>query len=248
MEGSLQNVHLVTYGDDAFVASRELLRQEALRFGISNIHVYGPRRLPVAFVQKHIDFFNKNRKGGGYWLWKPLIVSEVLSQIKDGEFLFYADAGCGINPNGHKRFIEWLEICDNQNNISIQMHGLAEKCWTKMSVARLMGCEAAEFMDSGQFMATIFGLKKNKYIVELVQEWLDICSMEWTIDDSVQRVENDPGFKEHRHDQSVFSLLRKREKFCAIADKTYVHNGNWNGPATGSVPIWALRRRVIGQA
>jgi hypothetical protein len=243
----LTNVHLVTYGDNAYVASRELLRQEALRFGISNIHMYGPRRLPVTFVKKHIDFFRKNRRGGGCWLWKPLIVRDVLSHIKDGDFLLYADAGCGINPNGQKRFIEWLEICDNQNNISFQMHGLAEKHWTKLSVARLMGCEAAEIMDSGQIMAGIFGLKKNKYMVELIQEWLDICSMEWTIDDSVQSVANDPEFKEHRHDQSVFSLLRKREKFCTIPDETYAHDGNWNGQLTGSVPIWTLRRRVIWQ-
>ena len=42
VEASLKNVHLVTYGDNAYVASRELLRQEALRSGISNIHVYAP--------------------------------------------------------------------------------------------------------------------------------------------------------------------------------------------------------------
>jgi len=41
-----------------------------------------------------------------------------------------------------------------------------------------MGCESAEIMNSGQIMATIFGLKKSKYIVALIQEGLDICSME----------------------------------------------------------------------
>jgi hypothetical protein len=117
-----------------------------------------------------------------------------------------------------------------------------------MSVARLMGCESAEIMNSSQITATIFGLKKSKYIVELIQKWLDICSMEWTIDDSVQGVENEPEFHEHRHDQSVFSLLRKREKFFTIPDETYAPNKNWNGPVTGSVPIWALRRKVIVQA
>jgi hypothetical protein len=248
VEPGLNNVHLVTYGDSAYFGSRALLRQEALRFGIPNVHVYGPGRLPDTFVQEHIDFFRNSGRGGGYWLWKPLIVREVLSRIKGGDFLFYADAGCGINPNGHRRFSEWLEICDQKNSLSLQMHGLPEKHWSKMSVARLMGCESAEIMNSGQIMATIFGLKKSKYIVELIQEWLDLCAMEWMIDDSVQSVDNDPGFKAHRHDQSVFSLLRKREKFFTIPDETNALNKNWNGPVTGSVPIWALRRKVIVQA
>lgn len=47
-----------------------------------------------------------------------------------------------------------------------------------MSVARLMVCESVEIMDSGQIMATIFGLKKREHIVALIQEWLDICSMQ----------------------------------------------------------------------
>jgi hypothetical protein len=178
VEPRLKYVHLVTYGDNAFIGSRELLRQEALCFGIPNIHVYGPRRLPDTFVQEHIDFSRNSRRGGGYWLWKPLIVREVLSRINDGDFLFYADAGCGINPNGHKRFSEWLEICDQQNSLSFQMHRLPEKHWTEMSVARLMVCESVEIMNNGQIMATIFGLKKRKYIVALIQEWLDICSMQ----------------------------------------------------------------------
>jgi hypothetical protein len=243
VERSLKNVHLVTYGGDGYFGSREILKHEALRFGITNVHVFGPERLPATFVQKHGEFLRKNRKGEGFWLWKQYIVREVLSHIEDGDLLFYADAGCAINPNGRKRFFEWMAVCEDKSSISFRMHHL-EKYWTKKSVARLMNCETAEIMNSGQIMGGIFGIKKNKYTVDLVQEWLEICSLEWTIDDSVQGIKNDPQFKEHRHDQSVFSLLRKRERCYAISDETYPADGKWNNPSIGLVPIWAFRRRV----
>ena len=243
MERSLKNVHLITYGDRNYARSKWVLAQEAAQFGFSNIHTRGPETLPAEFVRAHAGFFERNGKGGGFWLWKPFIVNELLSLINEGDFLFYADAGCAINLNGKKRFIHWLDICDQQRCVAFQMHGLPERHWTKMSVARHMNCDTAHIMDSGQLVATVFGLKKCRFTVELVREWLDICALEWTIDDSIQEIENDPAFREHRHDQSVFSLLRKRENCYTIPDETYPPNGNWNDPFINTIPIWARRRK-----
>ena len=37
-------------------------------------------------------------RGGGYWLWKPLVVRDALSRLADGAVLLYADAGCTLFP------------------------------------------------------------------------------------------------------------------------------------------------------
>ena len=36
-------------------------------------------------------------RGGGYWVWKPLIVREALCGLEDGDVLLYCDAGCTLH-------------------------------------------------------------------------------------------------------------------------------------------------------
>ena len=49
------------------------------------------------FWNKHSNFILKNKKGFGYWLWKPYIIKKTIAQMKDGDILLYLDAGCEFN-------------------------------------------------------------------------------------------------------------------------------------------------------
>lgn len=239
-------VTIVSYGDEKYSKSISVLKNEVNSCGIKNFVSHNPSTLPRDFIKKHFDFFSKNQRGGGYWLWKPCIVKESLKLIKEGDYLFYADAGCTFNKNGLNRFLEWIEFCENYNNLSFQMTHLPEKNWSKMNLVNYMNCNEEKYLETGQLMATTFGLKKTKFNVDLIEEWLRICSLEWTIDDCQSDYPNDPSFNEHRHDQSVFSLLRKRENFYTILDETYpTKTHNWNDPFVKNVPILATRRRII---
>ena len=50
---------------------------------------------------------------------------------------------------------------------------------------------------------------KTKPIMDLVESWYEIGCDYHMIDDSPSVASNLPCFKEHRHDQSIFSLLTK---------------------------------------
>jgi len=235
-------VHLVTYGDHRYSRRREDFKREAEFFGFKRVSVNSFETLPSSFLESCGDFIRSNPRGGGYWIWKSCVVREALRDAKDGEFVFYADSGCTINPGGRNRFYEWIEICNAEKVLSFQMHHLPEKEWTKRSLASHMNCDNEEVMGSGQIMATSFGLKKCNETVDLIEEWFKICCLLWTIDDSKSSIENYPEFKDHRHDQSVFSLLRKRAGFHTIKDETYPDNHSWDGDKILSVPILATRR------
>ncbi len=60
------------------------------------------------FWNKHKDFILKNKRGYGYWVWKPYLISKILKEINDNDILLYLDAGCELNVNGKDYFINTL--------------------------------------------------------------------------------------------------------------------------------------------
>ena len=64
-------------------------------------------------------------------------------------------------------------------------------------------------MESGQICATHVILQKSCTSVDFVNEWMRIVENIHYIDDSPSALPNFPDFVEHRHDQSVFSILCK---------------------------------------
>ena len=83
--------------------------------------------------------------------------------------------------------------------------------------------------ETPQYMAGCFFIKKSKRSMSFINEWLDIFNKRFDlVDDTVSKLENLNGFLEHRHDQSVFSLLCKKynlKSFSAYeCDWAYLNN------------------------
>lgn len=93
----------ITYADDRFKVSADRITRQARRSGVFNRIVrYSPKDLPD-YVRSSPLF--AGTKGGGYWCWKPYIISHALEQCKIGDVVIYADAGCTINADSP----EWEE-------------------------------------------------------------------------------------------------------------------------------------------
>jgi len=70
-------------------------------------------------------------------------------------------------------------------------------------------------------MASFQVYKKNKESMEFVKEWLEICCSKNNIDDScLDNKINLDEFKEHRHDQSILSLLAIKNNIEIFRDPT----------------------------
>ena len=51
------------------------------------------------FWNNHSEFILANKRGYGYWLWKPYLIMKTLEQMNDNDILVYADCGCEIESN-----------------------------------------------------------------------------------------------------------------------------------------------------
>jgi len=88
------------------------------------------------FWEKHSDFILKNKKGFGYYLWKPYLIQKTMINMNDGDILLWVDAGCEIVSNERKYMIDYFEIVKKEHIL----YGFtcAEKEWTKMDLIQKM--------------------------------------------------------------------------------------------------------------
>ena len=94
----------ITYADDRFKVSTDRITRQARRSGVfDRIVRYSPKDLPD-YVRSSPLF--SGTKGGGYWCWKPYIISHALEQCEIGDIVVYADAGCSVNADSP----EWAEF------------------------------------------------------------------------------------------------------------------------------------------
>jgi hypothetical protein len=99
-------------------------------------------------------------------------------------------------------------------------------------------------IDSGQLWAGAFVIRKTDENVKLIEKWLEIASLYWTIDDSPSTEPNYPGFREHRHDQSIFSLLAKCEtEKINLLERVWAND--FSHPDMKNYPIWATRKKSL---
>jgi len=205
-----------SFGNEKFTNSINRIKNEAESFNIfDNIVIYNDENLKNNFPEfwsSHGNFINNNNnRGYGYWIWKSFIVLKTLESMNENDILVYADAGCELNNNGVNRLKDYFEIVKNSNYgvLSFELT-YPEKEWTKMDLFNELDMNTYEHLNSIQLMATSFILKKCDHTMKLVSEWYKYSSIYHLIDDSESNVKNDDMFCEHRHDQSIFSLIRKK--------------------------------------
>jgi hypothetical protein len=197
----------------------------------------------ASFWNKHKDFILGNERGYGYWLWKSYLTKKTLEKMRDDDILVYADAGCKINPNGTKRLHEYFDIVNRSEwaNLSFKMEHL-EKTWTKMDIIQYYDANQRNIVETGQLICSVFVLRKCRNTLDLIDRWYEGCCQYHLINDSPSSIPNDASFSENRHDQSLFSVLRKKYgSEMPEFDETWFQP-NWN-VSGARYPFWAVRMR-----
>jgi hypothetical protein len=162
------------------------------------------------FWNTHSNFITNNIRGYGYWLWKPYIIKKTIENLNNGDILLYLDCGCEINTNKRNEMIKYFNIIKEEKIIT--SFTFTEKFWNKMDLILHLSANSSEFTETPQRQAGAILLYVCDETRILVDEWYEIACNYNLIDDSPSLTENYEGFKEHRHDQSIFSLLTKKYK------------------------------------
>jgi hypothetical protein len=208
------HVHFLTFGDGSpqIRGAAARLRKEALQTGIFiDASVYHLKRIrdeyPV-FWKHHGNFLLTAKRGLGYFLWKPFLISSKLNEIAEDDFLVYADAGCEFVPGNRQELIDWLPTEAECDLSAIPLDSFHTNVrWTN-SCCLLHLENTEEFLKQPMFAATFMFLRNTSRSRHLATKWLG-----WSVyDDYCCLVDRQgdlerPEFEEHRHDQSIFSLL-----------------------------------------
>lgn len=230
---------LITFGNDLFKNQKERIKKQAQDTGwFDRIILESPETIQN-FHALHGNFIENNKRGYGYWIWKPYIILRQLEEMNDGDFLFYIDAGSTIVPHMKHKLDAYIKVLEESNRPIMTFNDVTypEIKFQKMAVLKRFAVEGKtldqipDFLNSQQVESGIFMCRKCEFTMQFVQLWLDLLLEDdyrlVTDEDSNEQL---PEFIDHRHDQSILSII------CKLNGTTI-----WCGEAYGLGPFYSSR-------
>jgi hypothetical protein len=195
---------LINYADKGFWKAQQFNELSGYAYGFDKVIKYTRDSLDKAFVDENKDILNRAR-GAGYWLWKPYIILKTLREANKDDIVFYCDSGShfisSISP--------LIELCKEESIVLFGQSHHLNKAWTKRDAFFYMKSDA---YDKPQITASFMLFRHSKKAFDLIEEYLAYCSDVSIITDDPNTcgLDNFPEFKDHRHDQSIMSLLASK--------------------------------------
>ena len=159
---------------------------------------------------KHGEFILNNKRGCGYWIWKSYLINKHIENMEDGDILLYCDVGCEVGIENKEKFIECIDLVKKEKLMYTRALNCSEIAWCKKDLLDNLEMNDEKYLNSEQLQASIILLLVCPETRRLIKDWYDISCDYHNIDDSPSISKNYDSFIEHRHDQSIFSLLVKK--------------------------------------
>jgi hypothetical protein len=213
--------HLVNYSDKSHHNSQKENSNSALKFGgFDNVFSFNLQDLGDEFITENKGIMSQAR-GAGYWMWKPFVIKKALDMMGDNDILMYSDSGISFIKN----IDELIDIMDitEEKLLLFELEDIhPNKRWTKRDCFILMGLDEEEYLNQNQLLASYILMRKNDFVLKFVDEWLTYAKDYRIITDSPNEcgLPNYPEFMDHRHDQSILSLLGRKYNIKNIPDVT----------------------------
>jgi hypothetical protein len=241
--------HFVTFADAKYAGSlRRICREARVHFHPDRIHCFDDAVLRTShpdFWERHGDFIAREKRGFGYWIWKPYVILKTMECAREGDVVVYADAGCTLNarPEAQERMTSLVQCAAFEQDGLVcftvpDFYRPEERRWTKRVVLDYFGVSDDENKNSAQIMATTLIIKNTPKNRRLIRSWYELCSMYDLVNDNAGAAQEDPMFEDHRHDQSIWSMLIKttrRDDAIVIDNDVEFHHA--------ASPIWATRKK-----
>lgn len=179
----------------------------ARKYGADKVIEYSMKDIDAAFAKQNREILQQKR-GSGYWLWKPYFIDRTLKICKEGDWVLYSDSGM-IYRKSIRKYINELQC------LGIEMLSrttkFQERQYTKRDVFITLGCDVPEYTDTLQRAASVIIIRNTERTRQIISEWLKNAQNNHLISDEENVFgKNYKEFTDHRHDQSLFSILCKK--------------------------------------
>lgn len=202
----------ITFGDDEFSQSRNYNLKSALKYGhVDKTKLYTRKNLDPVFLSDNKKVLAAKR-GGGYWLWKPYIIENAFTSLKEGDYLVYSDSGSFFKKDVHI-LIDYMK--KNEMIVFLNQLDHKEGEYSKRDAFVYMGVDDKGFENTYQYEASFLLVEKNEITEKFLKEWLKYACDKRIIsdDENTCGLMNYEGFIQNRYDQTVLSLLAKKYGF-----------------------------------
>lgn len=220
---SVVDIILINYSNKFYTRAQIKNTKSAIKLGcFKKVISYCPDDIDDHFFEANKEILESER-GGGYWLWKPYFIKKSLLAISDGDFLFYCDSGSRFinSVAGLMNFVK----STNQDIVPFENQTI-ESQYTKRDCFVLTNTDEEMFVKTKQRLATFSVWKKSEAVLKFLDDWLFFAQDKRIITDLENKCgySNYVGFIDHRHDQSLFSLLTKKYDLTAYRDPSQYGN------------------------
>lgn len=203
-------IHFITYYDDRFNNAYFLSYQRTY----NDVIKYLPNVTITIYNREMLEkenFYQQNKNildlksHAGYCLWKPFYIHKKLTEIPDGDILFYMDISDILFGDIRQFLIDKL----NQNNgfMLIQTSHL-NKTWTTKDCFLYMDCDNEKYWNTGQLEAGNIAFIKKSETIKFVEEWLYFCQNENILTKKYINENYKEYCGDNRADQSVLTNLQ----------------------------------------
>jgi len=229
----MKKVH-ISFANEEYYKSLDLLEQTSLEVGkVDKFIRYTQDWLKTEEFWKKNQFVLSRSRGVGYWSWKPFIILKTFESLEYGDVVLYSDAGLKIIDNLNPLF----EIMTNHPNdgkiiFRVPWVGIQHiaKMWTKRDCFVLTDADEFKYWNAPMTNGAVSLWEKSENNIEFLVEWLRYCRDPRIITDdpNICGRPNFPEFKDHRHDQSILTILSTKYNFELFRDPTQWGNDEKN--------------------
>jgi hypothetical protein len=201
----MKKIH-ISYANQRYAKSLKSLEKSSLEVGKVDKYIpYTREWLETTEFYKKNKYILDKPRGGGYWIWKPYIILETLESCEDGDVVLYSDAGVTVINNLQSLY----DLASEHGKIIFQNAGHINKLWTKRDCYVLMNCDEEKYWNGLQVTATFSLWQKKPETIEFLKEYQRYLRDPRIVTDDPNMCgrANFLEFKDHRHDQSVLSIM-----------------------------------------
>ena len=225
----LCNTWLVSYGaGEVHLANQRHLIVTAQNKGIDFFKPHTSRHIDLGYATRHAKILQQKR-GAGYWLWKPYVILRTLEQIPPNDVVLYLDSGISIV----KPVVPLIDLCVDHDLILFQ-DGNSNRKYIKRDLLKIMDMDNNATRDAIQLCGGLVLAKNTPKTRDFIQKWLDLCENEQALTDSPSQDEY-PELIDHRHDQAILTVL-------AMQNSELVHSLPFS--KVGEFFKWHRRRKI----
>ena len=235
-----KDIHLCSFASPDLFLSRNRFLKESKKINFyKSIKVFNQKNLSIE-LREFIKKCRKNNEytGYGYWYWKPFIVLEFLKSLPKNSIVHYCDIGC-VYKNTPKVDIGVLDnlfnLCQEKDMIAFNYSPpknidkkyispiLTEKQFTKNDLFEYYDIDKySKIRNSPQFSAGFFFIKNCQKSYDFLEMWMKpFKDNKKLVDNSPSASTNSKEFITQRHDQSIFSLLCKKNSIFSLSAYDY---------------------------